>query len=156
MQISVCVSAALLSPLPTQPCWLLISLLTFIAYSSLSVASPATLLLPNIWLPQCRFVFPTLFHYLSTVLICSVSTHSQNPLNFLIYHDCLPDFYRLEVRANLKRGTFFPPLSFICSAVWPLTYWSASAGHALIVDESVPAAKLTCNYQWNQSIHPDW
>lgn len=40
MQISVCVSVALLSPLPTQPCWLPISLLTFIAYSSLSVASP--------------------------------------------------------------------------------------------------------------------
>lgn len=39
----------------------------YIPYASLSAAAPPP---SNIWLPQCRFVSPTLFHCLNSVLIC--------------------------------------------------------------------------------------
>lgn len=108
MQISVCVTVVLLSVAYTA--LLTADQLAYLPYASLSAAPPTP---PNIWLPQCRFVSPTLFHCLNSVLICSPLFRTpqflfQNPLSFLIYQ-CPSDLYHLKVRANLKHGTFLLP-----------------------------------------------
>ncbi len=125
MQIGICVTVVLLFMLPTQPCWLLISLLTFPMHLCLQPVSPSfpTSGFPTADLsPQLYF---TVWIVSSFVPLCSrhhtILFSLSKPIPFFFISQCISNFWHLKVGANLKQGLFLLPyLLFVQQCdLWP-------------------------------------
>lgn len=124
---------------------------TYIPRASLSAACLP--LFPNIWLPRCRFVSPTLFHCLNSLFICPPSTShysaffSKKQITFFN----LSVYLSFSTPQSLSQHETGHPVSRICSAVRPLTLlvlpssnvcvWPSCRSWRAAISETKPSAQ---------------